>query len=299
MPRNVCRIRACAYARVPALHGPCKLSTYRGKVRVRPCVPRLCALEGASLGATCMHEPALFPVPVQVHMIVRVGFCAVRAHERFGQCANAASLCSTARGQEPYCTSSRAVRASKGFALLCTVRALARCEPTKALRFCVPYERQELCAVRASKGFVPLCTVRTPRALRGASLQRLCASVCCKSLTSFVRCEPTKAFYRVRAPRALRGASLQRLCACVCCKSLTSFVRCEPTKAFYRVLVLAPQDLLCARVQEPVHMYCLYELTRYLLFCTGTCMPVCRGTEHSRGLVRLRVFSKHPQSRTI
>ena len=74
LPRNVCGIHACAYARVPALHGPCKLSTYRGKVRVRPCVPRLCALAGASLGATCMHEPALFPVPVQVHVIVRVGF---------------------------------------------------------------------------------------------------------------------------------------------------------------------------------------------------------------------------------
>ena len=138
---------------------------------------------------------------------------------------------------------------------------------------CKPHE---ICAVRAYKGFLP-----------------------CTSTKSFARCEPTKAFYRVRAPRALRGASLQRLCASVCCKSLTSYVRCEPTKAFYRVLVLAPQDLLCARVQEPVHMYCLYELTRYLLFCTGTCMPECRGTEHSRGLVRLRVFSKHPQSRTI
>ena len=64
----------CAYVRVPAFHGPCKLSTNRGKVRVRPCVLRLCAFEGASLGATCMHEPALFPVPVQVHVIVRVGF---------------------------------------------------------------------------------------------------------------------------------------------------------------------------------------------------------------------------------
>ena len=49
-----------------------------------------------------MNEPALFTVPVQVHVIVRVrvGFCAVRAHERFGQCASAVSLCSTARGQE-------------------------------------------------------------------------------------------------------------------------------------------------------------------------------------------------------
>ena len=47
-----------------------------------------------------MDEHALLTVPVQVHVIVcaRVGFCAVRAHERFGQCANAVSLCSTVRG---------------------------------------------------------------------------------------------------------------------------------------------------------------------------------------------------------
>ena len=193
MPWNVCGIRACAYARVPALHGPCKLSTYRGKVRVRPCVPRLCALEGALLGATCMYEPALFPVQVQVHVIVRVGFCAVRAHERFGQCASAVSLCSTARGQEPYCTSPRAVRASQGFRFcvlyepsrgaslqrLCasvyrtSARSFARCEPTKA--------------------FVPLCTVRAPRTLRGASLQRLCASVCCTVLPG---CNNVEAFIR-------------------------------------------------------------------------------------------------------
>ena len=140
------------------------------------------------------------------------GLCAVRAYKNF-------VLRCTVRAPRAFCT----VQAYKGFiqrapglVLLCTVRALARCEPTKALRFCVPYERQELCAVRAYKGFVPLCTVRTPRALRGVSLQRLCASVCCKSLTSFVRCEPTKAFYRVRAPRALRGASLQRKALCLC-----------------------------------------------------------------------------------
>ena len=49
-----------------------------------------------------MDEPALFTVPLQVHVIVRVrvGFCAVRAHERFEQCASAVSLCSTARGQD-------------------------------------------------------------------------------------------------------------------------------------------------------------------------------------------------------
>ena len=83
-----------------------------------------------------------------------------------------------------------------------------------------------LCAVRAYKGFVLLCTVGAPRALRGASLQRLftvctraCGSVYCTSSKRFVRCEPTKALYSVcqvllctvRAPRALCGASLQRL----------------------------------------------------------------------------------------
>ena len=58
-----------------------------------------------------MDEPALFTVPVQVHVIVhaRVGFCAVRAHERFGQCASAMSLCSTTCGQEHVIMRSRAL----------------------------------------------------------------------------------------------------------------------------------------------------------------------------------------------
>ena len=161
------------------------------------------------------------------------GLCAVRAYKDF-------MLRCTVRAPRAFC----AVRAYKSFiqrapglVLLCTVRALARCEPTKALRFCVPYERQELCAVRASKGFVPLCTVRAPRALRGASLQRLCASVCCKSFTSFVRCEPTKAFYRVRAPRALR---------------------CEPPKVFYRVR--APRALRGVSLQRLSTVYERQEL---------------------------------------
>ena len=135
-----------------------------------------------------------------------------------------------------------AARAYKGFVLRCTVRApralcgaslqrlytvcaracasvyctspktFARCEPTKALCFCVPYEPQELCAVRAYKGFVPLCTVRAPRALCGASLQRL-YTVCARAYAS------------------------------VYCTSLTSFVRCKPPEALYSVLVLAPQVL--------------------------------------------------------
>ena len=224
------------------------------------------------------------------------GLCAVRAYKDF-------VLRCTVRAPRAFC----AVRAYKGFiqrapglVLLCTLRALAWCEPTKALRFCVPYERQELCAVRASEGFVPLCAVRASRALCGASLQRL--STVRTSARSFARCEPTKALclcvpYERQELCAVRASEgFVPLCAV---RASRAFVRCEPTKPFYRVLVPAPQDLLCARVQEPVHMYCLYELTRYLLFCTGTCMPVCRGTEHSRGLVRLRVFFKHPQSRTI
>ena len=58
-----------------------------------------------------MNEPALFTVPVQVHVIVRVrvGFCAVGAHERFGQCASAVSLCSTVCGQEHVIMRSRAL----------------------------------------------------------------------------------------------------------------------------------------------------------------------------------------------
>ena len=95
MPRNVCGIRACAYGRVPNLHGTSKTRTYCGKVRVNFRVPSMCAWERASLGATCVDEPALLTVPVQVQVIVResVGFCATRAHERFVQCASAMSSC--------------------------------------------------------------------------------------------------------------------------------------------------------------------------------------------------------------
>ena len=58
-----------------------------------------------------MNEPALFTVPVQVHVIVRVrvDFRAVRAHECFGQCVSAVSLCSTDRGQEHVIMRSRAL----------------------------------------------------------------------------------------------------------------------------------------------------------------------------------------------
>ena len=174
------------------------------------------------------------------------------------------------------------VRVYKGFVLRCTVRApralcgaslqkcftvcaracasvyctspkiFARCEPTKALCFCVPYERQELCAVRAYKGFVPLCAVRVPRAFFGVSLQRLytvcaraCASVYCTSLTSFVRCEPTKALYSVYCTSLTSFVRCEPTKALdsVHCTSLTSFVRCEPTMALYSVLVFALQAL--------------------------------------------------------
>ena len=142
-------------------------------------------------------------------------------------------------------------------------KSSVRCEPTKALCFCVLYEPKELCAVRAYKGFVPLCTVRASRALCGASLQRL-----------YIVCA--------------------RACASVYRTSLTSFVRCEPTKALYSVLVLAPPGFapsahVLVRSDEQMSSctrtctYVLYELTRYLCFCIGTCMPVCRGTKHSRG----------------
>ena len=68
-----------------------------------------------------------------------------------------------------YCTSSKSFVRCEPTKAVYSVR--------QGLCFCVLYEPQELCAVRAYKGFVLLCTVRAPRALRGASLQRLCASV--------------------------------------------------------------------------------------------------------------------------
>ena len=111
-----------------------------------------------------------------------------------------------------YCTCPRAVRASKGFALLCAVRApgaLRGASLQRLLCLCVPYERQELCAVRASKGFVPLCAVRASRALCGASLQRLSTvyerQELCAVRTSkgFLPCTSTKSFARCEPPKAL------------------------------------------------------------------------------------------------
>ena len=82
----MCGFRACACARVPALPVPCKRSTYHGKVLVRPRVPRLCAFKGDLLGATCMTEPALFTVSVQVHVIVLVRVCGARSRALWTVC---------------------------------------------------------------------------------------------------------------------------------------------------------------------------------------------------------------------
>ena len=108
----------------------------------------------------------------------------------------------------------------------------------QGLCFCVLYEPHELSAMRAYKGFVLLCTVRAPRGLCGASLQRFCAFMYCTSPTSFCAVRAYKDFIQsapglvllctVRASRALCGASLQRLYT-VCW--------CSPPQALHRVLM--------------------------------------------------------------
>ena len=172
-----------------------------------------------------------------------------------------------------YCTSSK---------------SFVRCEPTKALYsvrqglcFCVLYEPQELCAVRAYKGRVLLCTVRAPRALRGASLPKLCASVCCTSPTSFsvraykdfIPCAPGLCFCVLYEPHGL--------CAVRAYKGFIQCAGARPSSFALSAYVLVrsyEQMSSCTRTCT----YVLYELTRYLLFSTGTCIPVCRGTKHSR-----------------
>ena len=174
-----------------------------------------------------------------------------------------------------YCTSSKSFVRREPTEVLYSVR--------RGLCFCVLYAPQELCGMRAYKGFVLLCTVRAPRALRGASLQRLCASVCCASPTSFSRCEPTKTLYSVG----------QGLCFCVLyephelctVRIYKGFIQCAgacpPSFAPSAYVLVRSYEQMssCTRTCT----YVLYELTRYLWFCTGTCMPVCRGTKHSRG----------------
>ena len=249
MPRNVCGIRACAYGRVRALHGRVQPGTYSGKVRVRSRVPSMRALERASLGATCVDEPALLTVPVQVHVIVRVrvGFCAIRAHVRFVQCATAVSSCScsTARGREHVVMRSR---------------ALCSCVGTCTEEFM--YDSQYLSTVLAPPGLctsVCVCTIRTPQDFVQCASTRPQGFVL---LRTSVRCEPKRAFCGANPQgcstvcwysptRALYPMLMcscgsvrsepARACASVYGASLKSFVRCEPTKASYSVLLLSPQ----------------------------------------------------------
>ena len=199
-------------------------------------------------------------------------------------------LCTSVRC-EPQRTLSGASLQRLCASVYCTSsKSFVRCEPTKALYSvrqglccCVLYEPQELCAVRAYKGFVLLCTVRTPRALRDASLQRLCASVCCTSPTSFFRCEPTKTLYSAR--QGLCFCVLyepHELCAVRAYKVFIQGAGARPSSFASSVYVLVrsyEQMSSCTRTCT----YVLYELTRYLWFCPGTCMPVCRGTKHSHG----------------
>ena len=125
-----------------------------------------------------MDEPALLKVSVQVHVIVRapVGFCAVRAHERFGQYASAVSSCSTAHGREHVIVTSRALCSCVG---ACTDEFM--------------YESQYLSTILAPQVFVLLCTsvqCEPPRALY--SVLMLAPQGFVLMCTS-VRCEPKRA----------------------------------------------------------------------------------------------------------
>ena len=185
-----------------------------------------------------------------------------------------------------YCTSSKSFVRCEPTKALYSVR--------QGLCFCVLYEPQELCAVRAYKGFVLLCTVRAPRALRGASLQRLCASVCCTSPTSIVRCEPTKALYRqcalyephelcaaraykgfvplcaVRAPRAFFGANLQRLytvCARACASGTVRASRAlcgASLQRLYTVCTVRASRALCGASLQRLYTVCGAKPTKAL-----------------------------------
>ena len=192
---------------------------------------------------------------LQVHVIVRVrvGFCAVRAHERFGQCASAVSLCSTSRGQEHVIMRSRAlcsralactdefvyenqylstVLASQDFVLLCTS---VQCEPPRAF--------YSVLVVLAPQGFVLLCTsvqCEPKRPLCGASLQRIFSSVYCTSSKSFVRCKPTKALCFVVL------YEFQKLCAV---RAYKGFIQCAPGLVLL-CTVRAPRALRGASLQR-------------------------------------------------
>ena len=167
-----------------------------------------------------------------------------------------------------YCTRPRAVRASKGFALLCTVRApgaLRGASLQRLLCLCVPCERQELCAVRASKGFVPLYAVRAsrplcgaslyrvraPRALRGASLQRLPTVYERQELCAVRAPKGFVPLCAVRASRAMCGASLQRL-STVCWCSPFKICYVLVYKNLYICTVCTSSHDICCSVREPV-----------------------------------------------
>ena len=256
------------------VYRPCtarvKPSTYRGKVRVRLRVPSLYAREIASLGATCVDEPALLTVPVQVHVIMRagVGFCAVRAHERFGQCASAVSLCRTARGQDhaimrlralsrvcelvptgSYTRISTSVRSStpQGFLLLCTP---VQCEPPRASYSVL---------VLAPQGFVLLFTsvwCEPKRALCGSTLQRPCACVYCTSPKSYVRHESTKALYSVR----------QGLCFCVLYEP-QELCAVRAYKGFVLLCTVRAPRALCGA--SPQRLYTVCARAGASVYCTS------------------------------
>ena len=204
-----------------------------------------------------MDEPALLTTPVQVHVIVRacVGFCAVRAHERFGQCASAVGLCRTAREQEH---------------LIVTSRALCSCVWACTDEFM--YENQYLSTVLAPQGFVLLCTsvqYEPPRASYSVLVRApqgfvlLCASVRYEPKRTLCGANPegrytvcwyppTRALYPMLM--CLRGSVLSepaRACASVYCTSPKSFVGCEPTKALYSVR----QGLCVCVLYEPQELY--------------------------------------------
>ena len=178
------------------MYRPCtarlKPGTYSGKVRVHSRVPSIGAREISSLGATCVNDPALLTVPVQVHVIVRVrvGICAMRAHEHFVQCASAVSSCpcSTARGREH---------------VIIRLRALFSCVEACTVEFM--YESQYLSTVLVPQGFVPLCTSVQcePRGLYTVCWclpPRLCTSVyfsTARAQTGLLRYESARALYNV------------------------------------------------------------------------------------------------------
>ena len=208
----------------------------------------MCGRKGFIGCDVCVDEPALFAALVQVHVIVRVlvGFGAMRAHERFVQCATAVSSCpcSTARGREHV-----------------IMRSCALCSCVGACTEEFMYESQYLSKVLTPQGFVLLCTpvqYEPPRALYSVLVLAPQGFVL---LCTSVRCEPKRALcganpqgrYTVcwySPSRALYPALMclcgsvrskpTRACASMYGGSPKGFVRCEPTKALYSVLMLAP-----------------------------------------------------------